>query len=126
MGIVLTKVRIYGITGEKELDLMVDTGATFTRLPLSLANEIGIEWKDEVEVELSDGRIRKRKLGIAEIEMNGVRRTIPITAADDERGFIGYTALEILGFKVNPITQKLERTMAIEYCCLANRLKAAS
>lgn len=126
MGIVFTKVKIYGTRGQKELDLMIDTGATFTKLPLSLADEIGIEWKDEVEVELSDGRVRKRKLGIAEAEIDGVRRTIPITAADDERAFVGYTALEILGFKVNPITQKLERTMAIEYCCSASRLKAAS
>jgi predicted aspartyl protease len=27
---------------------------------------------------------------------------------------IGYTTLEILGFKVNPVTGKLERTPAIE------------
>lgn len=28
---------------------------------------------------------------------------------------IGYTTLELLGFKVNPITGKLERAMPIEY-----------
>lgn len=28
---------------------------------------------------------------------------------------IGYTTLEILGFKVNPVTRRLEKTTAIEY-----------
>jgi predicted aspartyl protease len=34
---------------------------------------------------------------------------------EDEQILLGYTALEILGFKVNPVTGKLERTVAIEY-----------
>jgi predicted aspartyl protease len=115
MGVVFTKVRIYGLKGSKELNLIDDTGATFTKVPFSIANEIGIEWKEEIEVELSDGNIKIRKLGAAEVEIDGIRRFIPLTAAEDERGFIGYTTLEILGLKVNPITQKLERTTAIEY-----------
>jgi len=44
--------------------------------------------------------------------------SMPVLTAigeEGERAFIGYTTLELLGFKVNPITGKLERTFAIEY-----------
>ena len=33
----------------------------------------------------------------------------------EEKPLLGYTALEILGFKVNPISRKLEKATAIEY-----------
>jgi len=36
-------------------------------------------------------------------------------AENEERPLLGYTTLEILGFKVNPITTKLEKTVAVEY-----------
>ncbi len=115
MGMVISKIKIYGNTGMKELDLMVDTGATFTKLPLSVAKELGIEGRKEIEVELADGRRGKRRFDIIEIEVDGIKRPLPITIGDDERGFIGYTALEILGFKVNPILQRLDKVTPIEY-----------
>jgi predicted aspartyl protease len=33
---------------------------------------------------------------------------------DEEMPIIGHTTLEVLGFKLNPVTGKLERTPAIE------------
>jgi predicted aspartyl protease len=41
---------------------------------------------------------------------------VPVTvASEDEPAVIGYTALEILGFKVDPLRRKLEKTHPIEY-----------
>lgn len=40
-----------------------------------------------------------------------------------EKPVIGYTTLEILGFKVNLLTGKLERTAAIEYAAAVSRLE---
>jgi len=49
-------------------------------------------------------------------ELAKVRRPVLIAiGGDDERPIIGYTTLELLGFKINPITGKLEKTSAIEY-----------
>lgn len=124
MGTVYATVKIFGLNGSKELNLMVDTGATFTKIPLSVGNELGIAWSEEIEVELSDGSLKRRKLGTAEAEINGVQRPVPLTAAEDERSFIGYTTLEILGLKVNPLTQKLELVRAIEYKGYTNGMGA--
>jgi predicted aspartyl protease len=56
-----------------------------------------------------------RKLARAEAELEGIKRTIYITIGKDgERPLLGYTALEVFGFKVNPVTGKLERVAAVE------------
>jgi len=116
VGEIIVKVIVSGTKGLKELDLLVDTGATFTKIPSTIAEEIGVECRYETEVELSDGSIRKRKLGMAEVQIEGIKRQVPVTVGEEgERPFIGYTALEILGFRVNPVTRKLKRVRPIEY-----------
>ncbi|GAI50623.1 unnamed protein product, partial [marine sediment metagenome] len=63
-----------------------------------------------------DGRVIKRGLAPAEVEIEDVRRPMLVTVGKEgEKPVIGYTTLEILGFKINPITGKLKRTVAIEY-----------
>lgn len=64
---------------------------------------------------MSDERLVERVLCFAEAEMDGMRDLIPITLGGESESLIGYTALQILGFKVNPITRRLERTTPIEY-----------
>ena len=49
------------------------------------------------------------------MEIEGVRRPVLVAIGEEERPLVGYTALELLGFKVNPITRKLEKAMPIEY-----------
>lgn len=117
MGETRTNFRIYGMDGEAvELEAVVDTGATFTKIPEPLASKLGLEVKYEAEVELGDGRRVQRGLILAEVEIGEVKRAVLIAVGGkDERPLIGYTALEVLGFKVNPITGRLEKTVAIEY-----------
>ncbi len=109
--------KIYGADGRTiELDAVADTGATFTKIPSSIALELGLEVKYEVEVELGDSRVIKRGLAPAEVEIEGIRRPMLVAVGKEgEKPVIGCTTLEILGFKVNPLTGKLERTVAIEY-----------
>ncbi len=58
--------KIYGADGRTiELDAVADTGATFTKIPSSIALELGLEVKYEVEVELGDSRVIKRGLAPA-------------------------------------------------------------
>jgi len=90
--------------------------ATFTKVPESVTVKLGLKAQYEAEVELGDGRILKRRLALAEVEIEGVRRPVLFAiGGEGERALLGYTTLEILGFKVNPVTGKLEKTVAIEY-----------
>jgi clan AA aspartic protease len=117
MGETRVQFEIYGPEGKSiKLEALVDTAATFTKVPESVAVKLGLKAQYEAEVELGDGRILKRRLALAEVEIEGVRRPVLVAiGGEDEQILLGYTALEILGFKVNPVTGKLERTVAIEY-----------
>jgi predicted aspartyl protease len=115
MGETRVKFRVYRGESFTELEGLVDTGATFTKIPRSAASKIGLQAKYEAEVLLGDGRTLKRGLALGEVELEGVKRPILIAIGEDEETpIIGYTTLEVLGFKVNPLTGRLERTPAIE------------
>jgi len=117
MGETRARLKVYGPDGKAvELEALVDTGATFTKVPKEVADSLGLKARYETEAELADGRRIKRGLAGAEVELEGVRRPVLVAIGEEgERALIGYTTLELLGFKVNPITGKLERTFAIEY-----------
>jgi hypothetical protein len=53
---------------------------------------------------------------LVEIQIADMRRPVLVAVgADGEKPVVGYTTLENLGFKVNPITRLLERARPIEY-----------
>ena len=116
MGETTALIKVYGELDFVQIEALVDTGATFTKLPNSIAKKLGLKARYETTVELSDGRLVKRDLALAEVEIEGVRRPMLIAISEnEERPLVGYTTLEILGFKINPITRKLEKSFAIEY-----------
>lgn len=116
MGEVSVRLKIYGPTATRELEALVDTGATYTKIPKAVAEGVGLQLEYETEIELLDKRLVRRKLGLALVEIEGVRRPVIVSVSeDDEQPLIGYTTLELLEFSVNPLTRKLERAWPIEY-----------
>ncbi len=76
---------------------------------------LGLAPHRTVTVQLGDHRLLQRELAMVDVEVEGERGTIPVTLGEEDGpALLGYTALEILGFKVNPVTQRLEKTVAIE------------
>jgi aspartyl protease family protein len=116
VGETFTSIKIFGPGGSAEHTSMVDTGATFTKIPKSVAEKVGTKTRRKVLVQLSTGGLIERDLGYFETELEGVRDIVPVTvASEDEPTVIGYSTLEILGFKVDPSRRKLEKTHPIEY-----------
>jgi len=117
MGETRARLKIYGPHGKAiELGALVDSGATFTKVPKEMAHSLGLRARYEREVELADGRRVKRGLALVEVELEGVRRPVLMAIGEEgERTLISYTTLELLGFKVNPVTGKLGRGAAIEH-----------
>ncbi len=116
MGQTIVSMTIYGPIGSAEVEGMADTGATFSKVPRSTIDAVGIEPQYESDIRLGDGRTVTRSLASAEVEVQGVRRPVLVAlGANGEQPLIGYTTLEALGFKVNSVTHSLEPTPAIEY-----------
>lgn len=112
----IVNVKIHGPNGTAEVEALVDTRATFTKLPPSVIEQTGVQPSYETDVELADGRTVTRYLAPAEVEINGVRRMAIVAIGEDGvTPLVGMTTLEKLGFKVNPVTESLEPAFAIEY-----------
>jgi clan AA aspartic protease len=107
VGETMAEIRVTGPKGSKSLRAVVDTGATNTVIDEGLAKELGIVATRGDEVVLADGSVGKVGVGSALVEIEGVTQMVPVYIYKET--LIGLTTLEAAGFRVNPITQTLEK-----------------
>jgi predicted aspartyl protease len=91
-------------------EMLADTGASFTVMPLDVAEKYFIETPFEVDLKLGDGRVVKARVFVAEAEIEGRRGSLRIMAFEGAVPVIGVDALETLGLKVDPLTGRVEKT----------------
>ncbi len=98
----------------KTLELVADTGAIFSVIPKAILDQLGIVAYAEETFQLADGSEIRRPLGDVFVRIDGKARTVPkIFGETNDTHLLGVTALEILGFSVDPRTRKLEPTKMI-------------
>jgi clan AA aspartic protease len=95
----------------QKLELIADTGAIFSVIPRTALEQLGITPYAEETFHLADGSEIRRSLGDVFVRIDGKARTVPtIFGEPTDTPLLGVTALEILGFTVDPRTRKLEPT----------------
>jgi len=95
----------------RSLKVIADTGVIFSVLPRAVLEELGIAPYAEETFHLADGREIHRQLGDIFLRIDGKERTVPaIFGEPTDTPLLGVTALEILGFTVDPRSQRLEPT----------------
>jgi len=110
VGHVFVKARFRG-RGVVEFEkILVDTGASFTVMPLDVAERHFIETPFTVDLKLGDGRVVKAKVFVAEGEIEGRRGPLRIMAFENAIPVVGVDTLETLGLKVDPVTGGIEKT----------------
>lgn len=91
-----------------KIDLLVDTGATFTVLPPELCEELGVETEFTRRLRTADGRVLERQQGLAYVEVDGHAATVPvIMGGNGDMPVLGVTSLEILGLAFDPVRREL-------------------
>ncbi len=114
MGFVKTRVRVSNPsnpTKYAELELLVDTGATFTLTPSAIFGEIEGEADGKFKLRTADGRFIERNGSTVWVEVEGKGYKVPVIVGEEEDvPVLGITTLEILGLEVDPITKKLKPT----------------
>ena len=89
MGETRIHFKVYGVNGNvADFEAVVDTGATFSKIPESEADRLELEAKYETEVELGDGRVIVRKLALAEVEIGEVRRPVLVAIGEEEKPLV--------------------------------------
>lgn len=100
------------ISGQKSRMLeyvMLDTDATDTMIPVTMAEDLLVEVETRnIEADTMKG-VTLVDRGNALVEIGGRKRRVPILIVREKlEPLIGLTTLEAPGFKVNPIARQLE------------------
>ncbi len=92
----------------EEVSLLVDTGATLSWIPREILQRLGVAAFSRLPFSLADGRRLERDVTAVLLTLDG--RKAPVQVAFGEAGeeaVLGATALEGLGFMVDPVAKKL-------------------
>ena len=90
------------------VDAMIDTGSTYTSLPESLLEDLGIEREETDVFELADNRLVEYDIGDIRLLLENREHYVPVIfAPDDTTPLVGMTTLEILRLGIDPVAEKL-------------------
>lgn len=88
-------------------EALVDTGATFTTIPRSLADRLGLEVLGQHQVRTAAG-VRTVDRSFAYMELEGRDAVLPVGISDEYPGvLIGVYTLEALALAVDPKSGRL-------------------
>ncbi len=109
MGEVKVRARVGAPGGDlRELEFLVDTGAFYTYLPPGVCTELGIALVIPHTARTADNRPLHIQLGLDYVEIDGRPGGIIVSEMAVPLPLLAVSALEALGFKVNPIERILE------------------
>jgi len=111
MGVFRVRVRISPLeerSRQREVEMVVDTGATYSVVPRPLAEELGIAPSRRLTATLANGERITREMGRAELEYGGLSTpTWVILGAEKDVSILGAITLEELGLEVDPRARAL-------------------
>lgn len=91
-----------------EIDLLVDPGATLTWAPRELLDRLAVPRLPRRPFMMAEGRIVERDTAGATLRLNGNEAIVTVVFAEPGDGhLLGATALETLGFAVDPVSRRL-------------------
>lgn len=111
MGLFEVKVSLASLPAPErteEVSLLVDTEATLSWIPREILERLGVPPLSRLPFTLADGRTLERDVTAVLLTVDG--RKAPVEVAFGEPGeeaVLGATALEGLGFLVDPVGKKL-------------------
>ncbi len=92
----------------EDLTLLVDTGATLSWIPRALLEKLGVKAFSRLPFTLADGRRLERDTTAVLLTIDGRKAPVPVAFGElGEESVLGATALETLGFMVDPVGEKL-------------------
>ena len=93
----------------REVEFLVDSGATYSLVPSEILSELGIEPHSVREFVLGNGEFVKRKMGTATFEYQGVRGdSLVMFGEPGDSALLGATTLEGFGFILDPFRRELK------------------
>jgi predicted aspartyl protease len=109
MGITFITGTVIGPQGQHTLELLVDSGATYTLLPFETWRKIGLSPKRSVAFSLADGTRIERQVSECHITLSmGEGHTPVVLGEPGDEALLGVVTLEMLGLVFNPFNRTLQ------------------
>jgi predicted aspartyl protease len=111
MGMFEVKVKLTNLAAPgraEEAWLLVDTRATLSRIPRATLERLGVQPLSRLLFLRTDGSSIEREVAGIILAMGGRSAGLTVAVGEDgESAVLGLTALEALGFDVDPVAKKL-------------------
>ena len=92
----------------EDLEVIVDTGSTFTAVPRALLQRLEVPVERSLPSETADGRIVPVDVGETPIRLEGIQFHTPVIFAEEgEPSLLGVVALEQAALAVDPLAGRL-------------------
>jgi clan AA aspartic protease len=109
MGITYIDGEVEGPKGKATVRFLIDSGATYSLLPLNVWKQIGLEPKRSLQFTLVDGTVIKRDVSECYINLlQGEGHTPVILGEDSDEALLGVVTFEILGLVFDPFRRTLQ------------------
>ena len=114
MGAVFVTIEVGDVRGERfqPIEVLVDTGATFTTVPANILLSLGLSPQRSEPIRLGDGSIINDDICDALVRVEGKTFFTPVTfGKENEPHLLGMVALDTALLAVDPIEQRLVPTI---------------
>lgn len=100
----------------EELDIVVDTGSTYTAVPRATLERLGVPVERSLPSETADGRIIPVDVGETTIRLEGLQFHTPVIFAEaNEPSLLGVVTLEQAALAIDPVAGRLAPTRLLRY-----------
>ncbi len=109
MGITFVKAIVSNDAGtEEEVRFLVDSGASYTLLPLAVWQHLELKPDSIEEFSLADGTLLRRNRSECRIQWDQMVRHTPVILGEEgDEALLGVRTLEVLGLVLNPFNRPL-------------------
>lgn len=112
MGFTTVKIKIFNLVDPgrtEEVEVLVDSGALYSVLSRHLLEKLGINPVRRRRFKVFGGSSVERQIADMGIEYGHDRTVAPVIFGEPaDEPLLGVTALESLGYRLNPVTKELE------------------
>ena len=100
----------------EEIEVVVDTGSTYTAVPRAMLQRLGVPVERSMPSETADGRIVPVDVAHTIIRLEGLTFPTPVIFAEDnEPSLLGVVSLGEAALAVDPVSGKLMPTTLLRY-----------
>ena len=118
MGTVIVPIGVGDPQGRtfEEIEVVVDTGSTYTAVPRAMLERLGVPVERTLPSQTADGRIVPVDVAQTPIRLEGLTFHTPIIFAEEgEPSLLGVVSLEEAALAVDPVSGQLIPTNLLRY-----------